>query len=389
MRSRTKKILAATLAVGLVAGGYLVFAARDNLALTPAGTAVAPLAPATAAPSVSLPVAASTATAVTALSATPLPASTPANATATSSWPDLGQVVNDLLAQKWAGTQRITVLVMGVEHRQGDTTKAFQSDTMMLISVDPVAKTIVMLSIPRDLWVEIPGSGSYKIDEANFIGDAYHARGGGPGLAVRTVEQNFKINIDYYFRLDFTAFETFIDAIGGIDIVNPAAISDPTYPDGSLGYEPFYLSAGPHHLNGHDALRYARTRHGSTDIVRAQHQQQVIMAVRDKVLNLNLLPKLVAQAPLLYSQLNQSIATDLTLQQMIQLAVLGQSVPQNQIQSVVIDYNYVENGVEPGPAGQPSQDVLIPNWDRINELLNRVMPQTPQVGSRSTVLSRP
>ena len=309
---------------------------------------------------------------------TPLPLVMTSTATSESPLSSLQDLARSLLAQQWTGTQPVTVLVLGEDHRQGDTEKFFQTDTMMLIRVDPVAKTITMLSIPRDLWVDIPGSGPYKIDDANFIGDAYHYPGGGPALAVKTVQQDFNVKIDYYFRLDFTAFETVIDAIGGIDIVNAQTIDDPQYPDGSNGYEPFYLSAGPHHLNGHDALRYARTRHGSTDIVRAQHQQEVIMAVRHQVLSLNLLPSLVAQAPAMYQKLNASVTTDLSLQQMIGLAVLAQDIPQQNIKSVVIDYNYVTNGTEPGTPGNPPQDVLLPNWDRINALVTQLFPAKPK-----------
>lgn len=303
-----------------------------------------------------------------------------------SSLQDLGS----LLSQKWTGTERVTVLVLAEEHRQGDTERAYQTDTMMLISVDPVAKTITMLSIPRDLWVDIPGSGNYKIDEANFLGDAYGYGGGGPALAVKTIQSNFKLKVDYYFRLDFTAFETFIDAIGGIDIVNAKTIDDPQYPDGAHDYEPFYLSAGPHHLDGHDALRYARTRHGSTDIVRAQHQQEVILAVRSKVLSLNLLPSLVAQAPDLYLKLNQSVKTNLTLQEMIALAVLAQDIPKENIKNAVIDYNYVQNGLEPAKAGDPPQQVLIPEWDRVDTLINNLFPATkPQTRGLAATPARP
>ena len=382
-----QRVLAATFVLAVLLAGYVTYASLRDMATGPLVTAATARAPtgdargtATASPPAAGAVAASTLVPPMAtgdpLSAGPLPS--------------IQQLAASLLTQKWSGTERVTVLVMGEEHRQGDTQRAFQADTLMLVSVDPVAKTIVMLSIPRDLWVDIPGSGSYKIDEANFLGDAYSYPGGGPALAVKTVAQNFKIKINYYFRIDFTAFETFIDAIGGIDIVNATAIDDPTYPDGSLGYEPFYLSAGPHHLNGHDALRYARTRHGSTDIVRAEHQQEVILAVRSKVLSLNLLPSLVAQAPDLYTKLNQSITTNLSLQNMIALAVLAQDVPQDHIQNAVIDYNYAQNGLEPAPAGDPPQQVLIPEWDRIHELLNRLIPPAkPQTGGRTNISPPP
>ncbi len=270
--------------------------------------------------------------------------------------------------QKWSGTDRVTILILGIDRRAGDQeTTAFRSDTMLIASIDPAAKTAVMLSIPRDLWVEIPdGSGNAKITEANFKGDAYQYPGGGPALAMKTVKHNLGIGVDHYVRIDFTAFETLVDAIGGIEVDNPEGIDDPDYPDGGYGFEPFYLAAGRQHLNGHDALRYARTRHESSDVDRAKRQQQVVMAVREKVLSTQSLPQLLLQAPTLYQTLNQSIQTDLTLDQMVSLALLAQDIPRDQITQAVIDYHYVEEGILPG---DPPQSVLIPLRDKIRELV--------------------
>ena len=273
-----------------------------------------------------------------------------------------------IIPAKWSGADRVTLLVMGIDRRKIDVDRAYRTDTMMLISVDPVAKTAVMLSIPRDLWVEIPGYGVNKINTANFTGDSFDYPGGGPALAVKTIKYNLGIHVDYYVRLDFTAFETFIDTVGGVDMDVPEAIDDPEYPDGANGYEPFYLPAGRQHLNGHDALRYARTRHTEQgDIDRAKRQQQVIMAVRDKVLSLDMLPTLIAKAPLMYQTLNENVTTNLTLDQIIALALLGQDIPRENIQSVVIDYQYLTEGTT-----SDNQQVLIPLRDKIRELRDRL-----------------
>src|SRR5579859_3022428 len=269
--------------------------------------------------------------------------------------------------QSWTGTSRVTILVMGIDRRVGENEKGYLTDSIMVITLDPQTRTAALLSIPRDLWVEIPGYGLDTINTANRTGDYYNYPGGGPALAMKTVEHNLGINIDYYVRLDFTAFETFIDTIGGVDIVNQNDINDPQYPDGSYGYEPFTLAAGPHHLNGHDALRYARTRHGSTDIDRAKRQQEVVMAVRDRVLSLGMLPTLIAKAPSLYQTLNQSIWTNLTLSQMVSLALLAQDIPRANIQNAVIDYRYVLEYVTP-----EGRDVLVPLRDKIRELRDQL-----------------
>jgi LCP family protein required for cell wall assembly len=271
----------------------------------------------------------------------------------------------------WTDAGRVTVLVMGIDRRVGEDEKGYLTDSLMLLTVDPASKTAGMLSIPRDLWVEIPGYGMDTINTANRSGDYYSYPGGGPALALKTVQQNLGVTVNYYVRIDFTAFETFIDAIGGIDVNNETTIDDPQYPNGSYGYEPFYLEAGPQHLNGHDALRYARTRHNSTDIDRARRQQQVVMAVRDRVLNLNMLPTLIAQAPGLYQTLNNSIWTNLTLEQMVSLALLGQEIPRGNIQSAVIDYRYVLEYTTP-----EGRQVLVPLRDKIRELRDALFSAT-------------
>jgi LCP family protein required for cell wall assembly len=273
----------------------------------------------------------------------------------------------DVVPKKWAGTDRVTVLVMGIDRRQGETEKGYRTDTMLLITVDPVARTAGMLSIPRDLWVEIPGYGTNTINTANSTGDYYDYPGGGAALAVKTVQHNLGVTVNYYARLDFTAFETLVDALGGVDVDVAQTIDDPFYPDSGYGYEPFYLEAGRRHLNGHDALRYARTRHNSSDIDRARRQQQVVMAVRDKVLSLNLLPTLITKAPLLYQTLNESVSTDLTLEQIISLALLAQDIPKENIRSEVIDYRYVIDDWTP-----EGRQVLLPLRDKIRELRDQM-----------------
>ncbi len=281
----------------------------------------------------------------------------------------------------WTGKQRVTFLLMGMDEDSGAVNEPNHTDSMMLLSVDPVSKTVVMLSIPRDMWVDIPGYGQGKITEANFDGDAYGYPGGGPALAVKTVELSLGVNVDHYVRIDFNAFTTFIDAIGGIDVDVPEAIDDPTYPDNNNGYDPFYLPAGHQHLNGYNALRYARTRHsGQGDLDRARRQQQVIMAVRDKVLNLGLLPMLIMKAPSLYQTLSSDIKMDLTLNDVIALSLLGAQIPKQNITSVVIDYNYVSDATTPD-----GQEVLIPDRDKIRTLRDSLF--TPAGADDKTLMA--
>jgi polyisoprenyl-teichoic acid--peptidoglycan teichoic acid transferase len=280
--------------------------------------------------------------------------------------------VPTVAANRWAGSDRVTILVMGIDRREGEEERGYLTDTMLLVTIDPVARTAAMLSIPRDLWVEIPGGyGMNTINTANRSGDWYNYPGGGPALAVKTVQYNLGVTVNYYIRLDFTAFVNLIDAIGGIDIYNEEDIDDPQYPDGSYGFDPFYLPAGQHHLDGYNALRYARTRHGATDIDRAHRQQQVIMAAREKIFSLNMLPTLVLRAPYLYQTLNDNIKTDMSLEQIVSLGMLAQDIPRENIRTAVIDYQYVLDYYTP-----EGRQVLVPLRDKIRVLRDELFGPT-------------
>jgi LCP family protein required for cell wall assembly len=290
-------------------------------------------------------------------------------------------------------TDRVSVLLLGIDQRQGEKAGEdyFRTDTMLLLSLDPVAKTGVMLSIPRDLWVTIPDFGigeiSDRINTANFFGDRYKYPGGGPALAMRTVQKNMGIPVQHYVRLNFTAFEDFVDRIGGIDVVVPEDIYDPEYPTEDYNIEVFQISAGPQHLDGPTALKYARTRHTpGSDFDRVKRQQQVILAVRDKVTNLGLLPQLLPQLPEMYGLYRDSVQTDLSFDQLACLAMLSQDVPRDRIRSAAIDQNYTTNGTTPEGA-----QVLIPNWDKIGELMLSLYapPASPAPGAPTATPGAP
>jgi LCP family protein required for cell wall assembly len=165
---------------------------------------------------------------------------------------------------RWNGKERVNILVLGVDQRPGER-GPWRTDTMIVVSVDPVSKSAGMLSLPRDLWVEIPGYGQDRINTAYVVGDLNKFPGGGPALAKKTVQYNLGEPIHYYVRVNFLAFQKLIDLIGGVDIYVEQEINDPTYPDMNYGYDPLHIPAGWQHLDGALALKYARTRHASSD----------------------------------------------------------------------------------------------------------------------------
>lgn len=165
------------------------------------------------------------------------------------------------LPEPWDGRERVNVLLLGIDQRAGEREPGYRTDTMIVFTLDPVSMEAGILSIPRDIWVPIPGFENNRINTANFIGDTRDYPGGGIALAKKTVEQFLGIPIHYVVRINFTAFESFIDRIGGITIEVPEDIYDPEYPTENYGTEVFQLSKGVHTLDGETALSYARTRH--------------------------------------------------------------------------------------------------------------------------------
>lgn len=259
---------------------------------------------------------------------------------------DAGTATPDLTSASlvWKGKERVNVLVMGIDQRPGEE-GAFRTDTMLVLTLDPVTKTGGMLSIPRDLWVPIPGYGVGRINTAHVLGQLNNHPGGGPALAVETVEMNLGIPIHYYVRVDFDAFVELVDRLGGIDITVEEDIDDPKYPSQDpadpYGYDPLHIEAGEHHFDGETALKYARTRHSAGgDFDRAERQQKVLQAVFDKVTRLDMLPTLLAQAPQMWGMLQDSIETDLTLDQIVALARLASDVSPDDIETGVIDERY-------------------------------------------------
>jgi polyisoprenyl-teichoic acid--peptidoglycan teichoic acid transferase len=267
--------------------------------------------------------------------------------------PQVGTVVIPTLSQgeptptlvptpePWGGSDRITILVMGIDRRPGEAFIS-RTDTMMLVSLDPKNNSVSMLSIPRDLYVVIPGRGRDRINTAFVYGSTGNNPAGGAALAMQTVEQNLGVPINHYIAIDFGAFIGAIDAIGGIHVNVPYDINDPTYPDMNYGYEPLYIPAGRHHFDGALALKYARTRKQDNDFYRARRQQQVILAARSQVLSLGL-SGFVQRAPVLYQQFSDGVRTDLSLEQVIRLTQVASEVPSENIRSEVLDYNHVNS----------------------------------------------
>jgi LCP family protein required for cell wall assembly len=275
--------------------------------------------------------------------------------------------------QAWTGSERVTILLMGLDYRDwvaGEGTP--RTDSMMLVTIDPLTHTAGMLSIPRDLWVEIPGFGHNRINTAYMFGESARLPGGGPGLAMQTVEDLLGVPVQYFAVIEFSAFERMIDEIGGIDVLVTERIK--ISPIGRLS---LWLEPKAHHLDGAQALAYARVRKGAgDDFGRARRQQQVALAVIDRVVGFDMIPTLIVRAPALYQELAAGIRTNMTLEQMISLGFLAVQIPEDIIQRGVIappdmvGFHTLPNG----------QAVLRPVPDRIRALRDEIFTATSAIG---------
>jgi len=179
---------------------------------------------------------------------------------------------------------RINLLLAGVPGTY-DNAAPDLTDTIMMASVDVKNKKINMFSIPRDLYVEVPGFGYNKINAAYSLGKNFDVAGGGMDVLKDTVYDVLGQKIDYYVKVDFAGFVEAIDTLGGVDVYVEEDIYDYLYPDDYDGYQVFALDAGMQHLDGETALKYVRSRQTTSDFDRARRQQQVIVAARDAFLS--------------------------------------------------------------------------------------------------------
>lgn len=221
----------------------------------------------------------------------------------------------------WSGTERVNILLLGVDSRPDEPVDLARTDTIILATMDPVNRTAGMLSIPRDLVVSIPvGPGNTviqdRINTAHRYGTYYKYPGGGPALAKKTVEYNFGVKVDYYVRVDFEGFRGLVDALGGVLLDNPYPLRDDEYPTDNYGIRRIFFFGGLQPMNGQAALQFARSRHQDTDFGRIRRQQLVLLAMRQRALELNLLPRL----PQLIIEYGRLVSTDLKPGEVVALA---------------------------------------------------------------------
>ena len=279
------------------------------------------------------------------------------------------------LPPAWDGASRINILFIGLDARDVEVQDGPpRSDTMMLVTIDPLTKTAGMLSIPRDMWVNIPGFGYSRINTAYSSGEGAQLPGGGPGLAMKTVSNFIGVPVDYFLQVDFAVFTDIVGWLGCIE-VNPTEdmILDPIGP----GPDHVKLTTGGTRelCQGWKVLAYARNRHTSGgDFDRAKRQQEVVLALQKKVFDPEVFPSLIANAPQMYQELSYGIHTNMPFEDALKLAVLGKDISRDNIKTGVIDTTMVT--FDNTTLGGQNASIMKPISDKIRVLRDEIFTST-------------
>ncbi len=239
---------------------------------------------------------------------------------------------------------RTNVLLLGIDYTPPESAVG-RSDTIILATIVPLKPYIGLLSIPRDLWVTIPGFGENRINTAHFFAEASQA-GAGPLAAMETIRLNFGVDVTYYLRIQFDGFRAVIDALGGVDLVLPEPMA---------GYP-----AGPLHLNGNKALAFARHRLGSDDFYRMERGQMVLKAALKAMLQ----PRNWLRLPSILLSLSRSLDTNIPPWQWPRLGLaLLRAGPDG------LDSRTITREMVVGTITADGASILLPDWAKINPLL--------------------
>lgn len=266
------------------------------------------------------------------------------------------------LDPKPASAAPFTVLLLGSDDDSKFPPDRLNTQSMILVRVDPASRQATMLSIPRDLWVPIPNQGSGKISWAYQLGGAQGA--------IAAVESNFKVHIDDYAWIGLNGLVKLIDQLGGVNVVITNPVMDDFYPSdlgSSYPYDYYRVAVlpGAVHLDGVHALQYVRSRHGDLrgDFARSERQQQVLLAIKAQASHLN-----AADLPALAAAFNGEIKTSMGLGRMRQVMAMAKDFDGSGIHRIVLVPPYTSDGFAAG------QSVVIPDWSAILPLVHQSFP---------------
>ena len=259
-----------------------------------------------------------------------------------------------------APTEPFTVLLLGSDDDSKFAPDRLNTQSMILVRVDPGAKQATMLSIPRDLWVQIPNQGWGKISWA-------YQEGGAQG-ATSAVESNFGVHVDDYVWIGLNGLVKLIDKLGGVNVQVTNPVMDDFYPSdlnsGGNPYDYYRVAVlpGATHMDGVHALQYVRSRHGDSrgDFARSERQQQLLLAIKSAASRVN-----VADLPSLAGAFNGEIKTSVGLDKMRALMSIANDFSGPNVHRIVLVPPYTSEGWAGG------QSVVFPDWGQIRPLVQK------------------
>jgi len=278
------------------------------------------------------------------------------------------------------GQETINFLLIGSDQRHG---ASFRTDTMVIVILRPNDGQVSLISIPRDLWVSIPGSENQRINTAYENGELNGYPGGGAGLLKDTILYNLGIRIDHTALVDFDGFRQIVDTLGGVDVPVSCAYTDwrlidPSYdPNNENNWALYTAGPGLLHMDGDLALWYARSRQKSSDFDRGRRQQEVLRALFTQALQAETLKRI----PELYNDLKNNVETDLGLGDILQLSLYAPKMTNADIRSYYIRPPYVNSWITDGGAY-----VLSPNQELLSQLLTEALSPSTKVVQKQSII---
>lgn len=286
--------------------------------------------------------------------------------------PSGSQVLNN-------GQETVNFLLIGSDRRPGGS---FRTDTMVIAILRPNEGQVSLISIPRDLWVYIPEWENQRINTAYQHGVSVGYPGGGAGLLKDTILHNLGIRIDHTAMVEFDGFRQIVDTLGGVDVPVSCAytdwkIIDPSFdPQNENNWFLYTTGPGLVHMDGDLALWYARSRQKSSDFDRGRRQQEVLRSLFTQALQAGTLTRI----PELYNNLKDSVETDLSLADLLQLSLYAPKMTSADIRSYYIRPPYVSSWITDAGAY-----VLLPNEDLLRGMLTEAMSASTTTVQRQTV----
>jgi polyisoprenyl-teichoic acid--peptidoglycan teichoic acid transferase len=247
-------------------------------------------------------------------------------------------IVNPDKQLKGEATDRINILLAGIGGAGHDG--AYLADTIILVSIKPSTQEVSTLSIPRDLYVEIPDYGWRKVNNALAFGRESNYPGGGEALLTSVVSKVVGMPIQYFARVDFEGFRKVIDDLGGVDISIENAFDDYDYPDYSYGIQHISFRKGTEHMNGERALQFVRSRHGTngegSDFARSKRQQKVLLAIKEKMFSMSTFTNPASIVSIL-NDLGSHNQTNLQIWEMLGLTKFAKNIGSNNLITATLE----------------------------------------------------